>query len=66
MWVLNLLSFVVVKTFKVHSLATMISLKMEIPVNAWMGDPNGIALANHINSHLPDNIKVFSILPSQR
>ncbi|KAF3454829.1 hypothetical protein FNV43_RR05277 [Rhamnella rubrinervis] len=50
----------------VHSLATMISLKMEIPVNAWIGDPNGIALANHINSHLPDNIKVFSILPSQR
>lgn len=44
----------------------MISLKMEIPNNAWMGDPYGIVLANDINSYLPDNIKVFSILPSQR
>ncbi|KAH7542797.1 hypothetical protein FEM48_Zijuj02G0113000 [Ziziphus jujuba var. spinosa] len=50
----------------VHSLATMISLKMEIPDKAWVGDPYGIVLANDINSYLPDNIKVFSILPSQR
>ncbi|XVF46144.1 hypothetical protein PTKIN_Ptkin03bG0003200 [Pterospermum kingtungense] len=50
----------------VHSLATMISLKMEIPDDAWKGDPNGIALAKCVNSYLPDNIKVFSILPSQR
>lgn len=50
----------------VHSLATMISLKMEIPENAWDGDPYGIALVNHINSYLPQNIKVFSVLPSQR
>ncbi|XP_034688518.1 putative tRNA pseudouridine synthase isoform X3 [Vitis riparia] len=50
----------------VHSLATMISLKMEIPANAWKEDPNGIALANYVNFHLPNNIKVFSILPSQR
>ncbi|KAL7173054.1 hypothetical protein ACSBR2_032513 [Camellia fascicularis] len=50
----------------VHSLATMISLKMEIPENAWKEDPNGIALANYVNAYLPTNIKVFSILPSRR
>ncbi|XVE58941.1 hypothetical protein DITRI_Ditri05aG0003600 [Diplodiscus trichospermus] len=50
----------------VHSLATMISLKMEIPEDAWKEDPYGIALAKCVNSYLPDNIKVFSILPSQR
>lgn len=50
----------------VHSLATTISLKMEIPESAWNGDPNGVALANHINSYLPTNIKVFCVLPSQR
>ncbi|KAI3927122.1 hypothetical protein MKX01_029890 [Papaver californicum] len=50
----------------VHSLATTISLKMEIPENAWKDDPWGIALANYVNSNLPDNVKVFSILPSQR
>lgn len=51
---------------QVHSLATMISLKMEIPECAWKDDPNGIALANYVNSFLPRNIKVFSILPSQK
>ncbi|KAG2672932.1 hypothetical protein I3760_13G065200 [Carya illinoinensis] len=50
----------------VHSLATTISLKMEIPENAWKEDPYGMALANHINYYLPKNIKVFSILPAQR
>lgn len=50
----------------VHSLATMISLKMEIPAYAWKEDPNGISLANHINSYLPRSIRVFSVLPSQR
>ncbi|KAF5470362.1 hypothetical protein F2P56_010881 [Juglans regia] len=50
----------------VHSLATTISLKMEIPENAWKEDPYGMALGNHINYYLPKTIKVFSILPSQR
>ncbi|XP_051150377.1 putative tRNA pseudouridine synthase [Andrographis paniculata] len=50
----------------VHSLATMISLKMEIPSFAWENDPNGFDLARCVNVHLPDNITVFSILPSQR
>ncbi|XP_015573835.1 putative tRNA pseudouridine synthase isoform X2 [Ricinus communis] len=50
----------------VHSLATMISMKMEIPENAWKEDPNGIALAECVNYYLPDNIRIFSILPSQK
>ncbi|XP_006651355.1 putative tRNA pseudouridine synthase [Oryza brachyantha] len=50
----------------VHSLATMISLKMEIPDRAWENDPDGISLSNFINSNLPDNVRVFSILPAQR
>ncbi|XP_073009547.1 putative tRNA pseudouridine synthase [Typha latifolia] len=50
----------------VHSLATMISLKMEIPENAWKEDPAGINLANYINSNLPRDVKIFSILPSQK
>ncbi|KAL6660112.1 hypothetical protein ACP70R_002234 [Stipagrostis hirtigluma subsp. patula] len=50
----------------VHSLATMISLKMEIPDRAWQNDPDGIALASYINSNLPSNVRVFSILPAQR
>lgn len=51
---------------QVHSLATMLTFKMEIPEFAWKDDPNGIALADYVNSFLPENIKVFSILPSQR
>ncbi|KAH7677754.1 Pseudouridine synthase I TruA protein [Dioscorea alata] len=50
----------------VHSLATTISLKLEIPSHAWKDDPTGTLLASYINSNLPRNIKVFSILPSQR
>nr|KYP72955.1 Putative tRNA pseudouridine synthase [Cajanus cajan] len=50
----------------VHSLATMIAFKMEIPENAWKDDDNGIALANRINSYLPSTIRVFSILPSTK
>uniref|UniRef100_A0A2P2Q5A7 tRNA pseudouridine synthase n=1 Tax=Rhizophora mucronata TaxID=61149 RepID=A0A2P2Q5A7_RHIMU len=49
----------------VHSLATMITMKMEIPENAWKDDPHGIALAKQVNNYLPDNIRVFSILPAQ-
>ncbi|XP_043808883.1 putative tRNA pseudouridine synthase isoform X3 [Manihot esculenta] len=50
----------------VHSLATMITMKMEIPENAWNEDPYGIALAEHVNNYLPDTIRIFSILPSQK
>lgn len=44
----------------------MISLKMEIPEHAWKEDPCGIALASYVNANLPHNVRVFSILPSQR
>ncbi|EOA26938.1 hypothetical protein CARUB_v10023036mg [Capsella rubella] len=50
----------------VHSLATSISLKMEIPETAWKDDPQGIVLAKCISKHLPENIRVFSVLPSNR
>ncbi|XP_050220110.1 putative tRNA pseudouridine synthase [Mercurialis annua] len=50
----------------VHSLATVISLKMEIPETAWKDDPNGIALAERVNHYLPETIRIFSILPSQK
>ncbi|KAF9595285.1 hypothetical protein IFM89_038420 [Coptis chinensis] len=51
---------------QVHSLSTMIALKMEIPENAWKEDPCGIGLASCINSNLPSDVKVFSVFPSQR
>ncbi|EPS72857.1 hypothetical protein M569_01902, partial [Genlisea aurea] len=50
----------------VHSLATMISMKMEIPEFAWNNDPNGFVLARYVNTYLPNSIRIFSILPSQR
>uniref|UniRef100_A0A7N0UN13 Pseudouridine synthase I TruA alpha/beta domain-containing protein n=1 Tax=Kalanchoe fedtschenkoi TaxID=63787 RepID=A0A7N0UN13_KALFE len=50
----------------VHSLATTISLNMEIPGTAWKDDPHGINLAHHVNLYLPETIRVFSILPIQR
>ncbi|AES98929.1 putative pseudouridylate synthase, tRNA pseudouridine(38-40) synthase [Medicago truncatula] len=50
----------------VHSLATMVAFKMEIPENSWNEDPFGFALANYVNSYLPCDIKVISILPAQR
>ncbi|KAG5585486.1 hypothetical protein H5410_045920 [Solanum commersonii] len=50
----------------VHSLVTMISLKMEIPADAWEDDPNGITFANCVNSSLPKNIRVFRILLSKK
>ncbi|CAH9073378.1 unnamed protein product [Cuscuta europaea] len=50
----------------VHSLSTIISLKMEIPETAWKNDPSGMGLASIVDSHLPESIRVFSILPLQR
>ncbi|KAG0481133.1 hypothetical protein HPP92_011991 [Vanilla planifolia] len=55
----------VVEQIKVHSLATIITLKMEIPENAWKDDSNGTLLASYVNHHLPNDIKVFCVLPSQ-
>ncbi|GLJ16514.1 hypothetical protein SUGI_0282100 [Cryptomeria japonica] len=47
----------------VHSLATVITLKMEVPDGAWVDDPDGTALAEIINQYLPYDVRVFSILP---
>lgn len=44
----------------------MVAFKMEIPENSWNEDPFGFALANYVNSYLPCDIKVISILPAQR
>ncbi|CAH9073380.1 unnamed protein product [Cuscuta europaea] len=39
---------------------------MEIPETAWKNDPSGMGLASIVDSHLPESIRVFSILPLQR
>lgn len=52
-----------VHSCQVHSLATVITLKLEVPDGAWVDDPDGTQLAEAINQHLPYNVRVFSILP---
>jgi tRNA pseudouridine38-40 synthase len=45
----------------VHSLATVVSMKMECNVSSFEHDPCGIGIANSINSYLPPAIRVFSV-----
>lgn len=45
----------------VHSLATVVAMKMECDPEAFESDPAGIKLSETINSHLPPEIKVFSV-----
>lgn len=45
----------------VHSLATVVSMKMECDIASFERDPCGIGIANTINSHLPPSIRVFSV-----
>jgi hypothetical protein len=40
----------------VHSLATVVALKMEVAAEAWEGDPEGLGLAAAINAHLPPEV----------
>ncbi|CAM6104848.1 unnamed protein product [Calypogeia fissa] len=47
----------------VHSLSTVIVLKMEIPSTAWVNDPDGLLLADNINAHLPPTIQIFGVVP---
>lgn len=49
-----------------HSLCTVISMKMEVPEAAWVNDLDGFALADSINSHLSPFIRVFGIVPVTR
>jgi tRNA pseudouridine38-40 synthase len=50
----------------VHSLSTVISMKMEVPTAAWVNDFDGITLAESINMHLPPFIRIFGIVPVTR
>ncbi|MCO5595468.1 hypothetical protein L7F22_049511 [Adiantum nelumboides] len=50
----------------VHSLSTVISLKMEVNPEAWGCNDDGIVFANKINQYLPGTIKVFGIMPVNR
>lgn len=45
----------------VHSLATVVGLKMEVQPGSFDDDPEGIALAAAVNAHLPPEVRVFSI-----
>ncbi|KAL3682284.1 hypothetical protein R1sor_000306 [Riccia sorocarpa] len=47
----------------VHSLATVITMKMELAPTAWMSDVDGLLLAENINIHLPPTIRVFGVVP---
>ncbi|BBN16653.1 tRNA pseudouridine38-40 synthase [Marchantia polymorpha subsp. ruderalis] len=47
----------------VHSLATVITMKMELPPTAWISDTDGLQLAESINIHLPSTIRVFGVVP---
>lgn len=49
-----------------HSLCTVISMKMEVPEAAWVNDMDGFALADNINFHLSPFIRVFGITPVTR
>jgi len=46
---------------QVHSLATVIGMKLECDPASFESDPEGIDLANQINSHLPRQLRVFSL-----
>jgi tRNA pseudouridine38-40 synthase len=62
-WILNVSGNFVVQ---VHSLCTVISMKMEVPTAAWVNDFDGITLAESINRHLPPFIRIFGIVPVTR
>eukprot|EP00850_Spirogloea_muscicola_P020801 SM000227S07447 [mRNA] locus=s227:88731:91740:+ [translate_table: standard] len=47
----------------VHSVATVVGMKMEVPYDAWVGDEDGARLAASINEHLTSSIRVFSVQP---
>ncbi|KAH7425692.1 hypothetical protein KP509_11G066600 [Ceratopteris richardii] len=47
----------------VHSLSTVITMKLEINPETWRSGDGGIELADRINQYLPRTIKIFSIVP---
>lgn len=45
----------------VHSLATVVAMKMECDASSFEEDPLGLGLADAINAHLPATVRVFSV-----
>eukprot|EP00897_Mesotaenium_endlicherianum_P006692 jgi/Mesen1/6050/ME000308S05243 len=47
----------------VHSVATVVAMKMEMPAGALATDQGVTALAAGINAHLPPSVRVLSVVP---
>lgn len=47
-------------------MASVVSLKLEVPITAWEGDPDGADLAASINRHLAPEIRVLGVVPVTR
>ena len=45
----------------VHSLSTVVGMKLECDPDSFESDPSGIAIAESINTHLPAAIQIFSV-----
>lgn len=46
---------------RVHSLSTVISLKLECDPEVFESEPDGASIVSGINAHLPDDVMVFSV-----
>jgi tRNA pseudouridine38-40 synthase len=46
---------------RVHSLATVVGVKLECAADAHERDPGGAALAAGLNAHLPPTVRVFAV-----
>ncbi|XP_024532959.1 putative tRNA pseudouridine synthase [Selaginella moellendorffii] len=47
----------------VHSLCTVVTMKLEVAVNSWLNDVDGIKIADAFNAYLPANISIFGVVP---
>jgi tRNA pseudouridine38-40 synthase len=46
---------------RVHSLSTVISLKLECEADIFLSEPDGSSIVNEINKHLPEEVQVFAV-----
>ena len=46
---------------RVHSLSTVISLKLECEADIFLSEPDGSSIVYEINKHLPEEVQVFSV-----
>jgi tRNA pseudouridine38-40 synthase len=46
---------------RVHSLSTVVAMKLECDPDGFDADPDGAAIAAAVNAHLPPQIRVFSV-----